>query len=75
MKRAEQNLIVGIGIGYLLCHIMKLQSTAPTAPTKSLPPIIRTTQYPQTPLPTGSVQARIGRRPWNMQNPLMYMAV
>lgn len=76
MKRAEENLILGIGIGYFLCHMMKAQQNqpAPTAPTSSLPPIVRSVPSRKMPLPSGNAMARIGRRPWPMQNPLMYMA-
>lgn len=74
MKRAEENLIIGIGIGYFLCKMMHRATPAdqpvmpPTAPpVRTEAPVLRIPSR-KNPLPY------IGRRPWPMQNPLMYMA-
>lgn len=72
-SRSQKNdLILGIGIGYFLCHLMKSRQDDIAPPRTPGPVIIRT---PQIPLPNQALVPRIGKRPWSMQNPLMYIAI
>lgn len=72
-RSQKDDLILGIGIGYLLCHLMKSEHQTTQAPPRVPGPVIIRT--PQAQLPAPTLMPRIGKRPWSMQNPLMYMAL
>lgn len=71
-RTKKDDMIIGIGIGYLLCHLMKSSHGQATVPPLTPGPVIIRT--PEIQLPDQGLRPRIGKRPWSMQNPLMYIA-